>query len=321
MDTSGPQANKSLSHMYPCTYEGCSCVFSKRKYLRHHVREAHADFSSGDLPYPCEHEGCDKRFATYAKRQQHMRVHAKGRYQCILAHSSTPPPGHPPYTVDEALQAWSFSTWTHLQRHMRLCHPPTCHICGRVFANRDNLKRHQKTHAAYPSTTWECPWNGCDKVFQSHYALKVHMSRVHEGEKPFECDTCGKRFGYKHLLERHQLLHEKVPSLSSSPSDSADSPTEPHPHLSHLLGSSRKRSHRERVLPCPWLTLNMQASGEGHELDACPRKFARLYDVRRHLSSVHGLDVSDAELRTCMPEAALALLPPPRPAKRVRQDV
>ena len=67
--------------------------------------------------------------------------------------------------------------------------------------------------------------------------------------------------------------------------------------------------------------LSGQASSEVQELEPCSRKFARLYDVRRHLASVHGLHVSDAELKTCMPEAVLALLPPPRTVKRIRHEV
>lgn len=311
--------NNSLSGLYKCTHGGCCRIFSKRKHLRQHVRDAHADFISGELPYACEHEGCDKRFATYSKRQHHMRVHEKGRYQCVLPHLSAPPAGHPPYTIDEALQAWSFSTWTHLQRHMRLYHPPTCHQCGKVFANRENLKRHHKTHAMYSSSEEQCPWNGCDKVFQTQYALKVHISRVHEGFKPFLCEVCGKRFGYKHLLERHQQLHDR--SNSSEAETLAHSDSDSHPHLSSLIGSSRKRARRERVLPCPWPMLSGQASSEVQELEPCSRKFARLYDVRRHLASVHGLHVSDAELKTCMPEAVLALLPPPRTVKRIRHEV
>lgn len=322
LDAKDALGDPSLSGLYKCTHGGCDRLFSKRKHLRQHVREAHADFSSGELPYACEHEGCHKRFSTYAKRQHHMRVHEKGRYQCILPHPSAPPPGHPPYTVDDALQAWSFSTWTHLQRHMHLCHPPTCHQCGQVFANRENLKRHQQLHTESLSSEWECPWNGCDKVFKSQYALKVHVSRVHEGLKPFSCEICGKRFGYKHLLERHQHLHEPRNSSDAATlsTPTSEDPTESHPHLSNLLGSSRQRAHRERVLPCPWLLLGGPDAGSVQELEACPRKFARLYDVRRHLSSVHGLHVTDTELKTCMPKAALALLPSPRGVKRARQE-
>ncbi|KAL4400029.1 RNA polymerase II transcription regulator [Malassezia pachydermatis] len=304
----------STSGLYRCDRPSCQLLFSKRKHLRQHIRDVHADTTNATLPYPCDVPGCDKRFATHAKREHHRRVHDQSRYQCFLPHPAPPPPGHPPYTVDATLPSWTFATWTHLQRHQTLYHPPTCAQCGRVFANRENLRRHMRTHdpSARWDSEWVCPWNGCDKVFQSHYALKTHISRVHENERPFVCDTCGERFGYKHLLARHiQARHAAAPALAS-PTDDAPSPL---PHVSRLLGNSagRQRSRRERVLSCPWPSL-----GEGNA--ACPRHFARLYDVRRHLHSVHHVDLSDEELRAVMPTDALVQLPAPRAAKRIRTD-
>lgn len=364
-DMLGIERGQPLTGLYRCESPGCDLLFFKRKYLRQHVREVHADSDCSEYPFVCEHEGCSQRFATNAKRRHHARIHEEGRYRCILPHSMPPPPNHPPYTVQRDMPGWSFSTWTHLQRHMRLCHPPTCSVCGRSYASRDQLKRHAVVHDATSSSLstaesidvaeWTCPWNGCEHVFLSRYALQVHVSRVHFGDKPFQCDVCGQSFGYKHLLRRHQMrLHES--KVAAETESKADPGLELRPallshdhvssmqtsldagrahmrshgpsHLVRLMGMGRKRARRERILSCPWHVVcernAHQDDSQAEEplgLEPCPKKFARLYDVQRHLASVHGMELSDAELRSVMPENDIAQLPAPRELKRLRTEL
>jgi len=278
LDAQAALGEAGVAGLYHCDSPGCDLVFSKRKHLYQHRREAHADPSCSHAPFVCD--VCDKHFLTNAKRRHHMRIHEEGRYQCILPHAVAPlPPEHPPHT--DTGVSWSFATWTHLQRHMRLCHPPPCPVCGRAFANREKMRRHQHTHALREPLL--CPWNGCDKAFQRASSLRVHISRVHHGERPFVGKGCGQSFGYKHLLQRHEHTHTKC---------------EPHQDTSHVGQLKRKRA---RVLPCPWVKVGSES---------CPKKFARLYDVRRHLASVHGLSLSDAELCTLMPEEPHAMKRP-----------
>ncbi|KAK7490936.1 hypothetical protein BaRGS_00017808 [Batillaria attramentaria] len=47
----------------------------------------------------------------------------------------------------------------------------------------------------------------CGKIVASKAAITRHIQLTHEKKKPFECNICHRRFGYKNILLEHQNIH------------------------------------------------------------------------------------------------------------------
>ena len=78
--------------------------------------------------------------------------------------------------------------------------------CKKQFLQFVNLKKHFKHH--FPSKKIHfCSFPGCNKSFTASYNLTIHY-RIHKGDKPYECEKCGKKFfdraNYKyHVTVKH----------------------------------------------------------------------------------------------------------------------
>ncbi|CAB3255998.1 unnamed protein product [Arctia plantaginis] len=86
--------------------------------------------------------------------------------------------------------------WKHVQRHHREGHK--CITCGKRFAFKNNLARHQLLHEGPPPRT-ECPV--CHKMIRVDL-LKVH-SRIHSEREQHTCVECSKSFVSRASYEHH----------------------------------------------------------------------------------------------------------------------
>ena len=89
-----------------------------------------------------------------------------------------------------------------LLKHSHLEQKIECTICQKKFKPY-KLKRHEKIHNGQKS--WECEI--CGKILSTPSKLKTHQKLHTAKMKSFECETCKKTFGRSSEYKRHQKLH------------------------------------------------------------------------------------------------------------------
>ena len=87
--------------------------------------------------------------------------------------------------------------------------PYKCPKCPKAFHIKCDMTRHAKVHEARRVKCFIC-----EKRFFSQGTLKLQITVVHEGQKPYECDICGNHFGQKGSLNKHMRVSHKLLELN-----------------------------------------------------------------------------------------------------------
>ncbi|KAF5299695.1 hypothetical protein FQA39_LY11490 [Lamprigera yunnana] len=82
-----------------------------------------------------------------------------------------------------------------------------CEVCNRIFSNLRLFRIHKRMH--YPQNkAWNC--DTCGKKYSSRNLLEEHIN-IHTGLRPYICETCGKDFASKYTFKAHERTHEARP--------------------------------------------------------------------------------------------------------------
>ncbi|KAG8431369.1 hypothetical protein GDO86_018952 [Hymenochirus boettgeri] len=82
-----------------------------------------------------------------------------------------------------------------------------CPICGLTFTDKKLFVKHSKEDHQGPETVYRC--DVCNQTFANRCNLKSHQRHVHSNERRFPCELCGKKFKRKKDIKRHILqVHE-----------------------------------------------------------------------------------------------------------------
>ena len=114
----------------------------------------------------------------------------------------------------------TFSRPDNVSRHIKAVHegkkPFPCEECDKTFAEKRSLNHHmlsfheEKMPLSQLKSLKESmsnrKWLSCDYcefTTVKSYNLKIHIKAVHDGNKPYECETCEETFARKDTLLKH----------------------------------------------------------------------------------------------------------------------
>ncbi|XP_043262170.1 uncharacterized protein LOC122402983 isoform X1 [Colletes gigas] len=175
---------------FPCTV--CDKAFLTKQKL-----DEHTNGHTGNAPVKCNL--CNETFRRYSNLTQHKNRHhlnIKKKLKDYICHCG------------EVFHTKKKLAW-HKETHDEK--PKACTYCNERFIHMASLTRHmRRAHnrrfvpdAQRESENVECPICKCIYLRSS---LAVHM-RVHNGERPYECQVCSKAFSTKWNLQLHKWTH------------------------------------------------------------------------------------------------------------------
>lgn len=167
----------------------CNATFRTKTGLSIHIKFKH---EKPQKSFMCI--TCGRQFKDASVLKAHIRTHLpdeeKFSFECEICGK-------------KMVNKWS------LKYHISTIHDMTknhfCHLCGRGFGNKSNLRSHLISHS-----TENVSCEICGGVFKNRVSLQSHR-KVHKPKhlRKFSCESCNKTFHNRNHLERHMISHSE----------------------------------------------------------------------------------------------------------------
>jgi hypothetical protein len=288
--------------------------------LQAHIRDAH--------PPTCPHAECEGRaFKNAGRLREHLRVHAEREADIAAGHDREDSEDLPPVLAEATTRRKKRKLSTISEREIAALKAdgtllPTAPSGRSTPATPGTPRKLPRLVGGEAGKDWTCGAPGCGARFKSRFARDEHAQATHSSGR-HKCDVCGRSYRRPASLKRHQAdgwCGKEEADGGSTPKRARTGKLEDAPAGDLLTGlATLPGGALHRRWACPYVYQlaegdeagekdgaeatsqdgeeTKEASDDGKRYTYCPERFHRVYDVRRHLASVHKMVLSDLATR------------------------